>query len=96
MNKTDLIRYVSDKTLITEKDSGIIIDVFLDGIKEGLFQGQRVKIQDFGSFFLQGRKPRTALNPRNQNMINVPAKKVIKFKSSLKLHERVNENSLYG
>lgn len=91
MNKNDLIKYVSDKTMITVKDAGVIVDVFLNGIKEGLDIGERVKIKDFGSFFLQERKPRTALNPRTQEVIDVPAKKVVKFKSSKGLHDMVNE-----
>lgn len=91
MNKSDLVKYVSDKTMITERDAGIIVDVFLTGIKEGLEKGQRVKLKDFGSFFLQGRKARTALNPRNQELVDVPAKTVVKFKSATKLHDLVNK-----
>ena len=91
MNKADLIKYVSDKTLITERDAGIIIDVFVDGMKKGLNNGERIKLQDFGSFFLQERKARTALNPRNQEKLDVPAKTVVKFKSSKKLFDMVNK-----
>lgn len=90
MNKSDLVKHVSDKTMITERDAGIIVDVFLKGIKNGLENGERVKIKDFGSFFIQSRKARIALNPRTQEKINVPEKKVVKFKSSDKLHERIN------
>jgi len=91
MNKTDLIKYVSDKTFITERDARIIIDVFVDGMKKGLNNGERIKLQDFGSFFLQERKARTALNPRNQEKLDVPAKTVVKFKSSKKLFDMVNK-----
>ena len=90
MNKTDLIKYVSDKTMITERDAGIIIDVFLDGIKKGLINKERVKLSNFGSFFIQERKARTALNPRTQEIITVPEKNVVKFNSSDKLYEKVN------
>jgi DNA-binding protein HU-beta len=91
VNKSDLVKYVSDKTRITQVDAGIIIDVFLKGIKEGLDSSQRVKIKDFGSFFLQERKSRTALNPHTQEKVDVPAKTVVKFKSATKLHDMVNK-----
>jgi len=91
MNKSDLVKYVSDKTMITENDAGIIIDVFLRGIKEGLNEGERITIKNFGSFFLQVRKPRSAVNPRTKEPIEVPAKKVIKFKSAQKIHDMVNK-----
>lgn len=90
MRKKDLIKYVSDKTMITQTDASIIIDVFLDGIKEGLYNNESVKLKFFGTFFVQDRKARTALNPRNQETVEVPAKKVVKFKPSKILHEGIN------
>jgi DNA-binding protein HU-beta len=91
MNKSDLVKYVSDKTLITERDADIIVNVFLRGIKETLEKGDKVTLKNFGSFFIQERKPRTALNPRNREIVNVPAKKVVKFKSATKLYDMVNK-----
>lgn len=91
MNKSDLIKYVSDKTKITERDSSIIIDVFINGLKKGLKDGERVKLKDFGSFYLQERKSRIAVSPWNQEVIDVPAKNVVKFESSKKLVDMVNK-----
>lgn len=90
MNKSDLVRYVSDKTRITETDAGIIVDVFLDGVKKGLENGERITLHNFGAFFIQDRKARTALDPRNGEKINVPAKKVVKFQSSKKIYNMIN------
>lgn len=90
MNKKDLVKYVSDKTMITEKDAGIIVEVVMDGIKEALEEGDRVKIREFGSFFIQERKARKAISPYDQLPVDVPAKKVIKFKPAEMLHEKVN------
>lgn len=91
MNKSDLVKYVSDKTMITERDASIIVDVFINGIIESLDVGDKVMLKNFGTFHLQKRKPRTALNPRNQQVVNVPAKTVVKFKSSKKLYAMVNK-----
>jgi DNA-binding protein HU-beta len=90
MNKSELVKYVSDKTKVTENDLSIIFDVFLKGIKNALERSERVTITNFGTFFLQDRLARTALNPKNQEKINVPAKTVIKFKSSKKLFDMIN------
>lgn len=91
MNKSDLVRYVSDKTRITEKDANIIIDVFLNGVKKGLENGERITLHNFGAFFIQDRKARIALDPRNGNKLDVPAKKVVKFQSSRKVFSLVNK-----
>lgn len=64
--------------------------MFLDQLKEGLEAGKKIKLYGFGSFYLQDRKARIAVDPRNQELISVPAKKVIKFQSARKLRERIN------
>jgi len=92
MNKTDLIKYVSDKTMITERDAGIIVDVLLNGIKEGIMDGERIIIQNFGSFFHSKRAARKATNPKTGESIDVPEKVVVKFKLSDKVNEKMNEN----
>jgi len=92
MNKSDLIKYVSDKTMIKEDDAYTIIDVFIRGMKEGLVNDDKVTIKNFGTFFLQERSARKAVDPRNQEPVNVPAKTVVKFKSSKKLFNEVNGN----
>lgn len=91
MNKSDLVRYVSDKTRITETDAGIIVDVFLDGIKKAIEKGDKVVLTNFGSFNIQDRKARKALDPRNGNRIDVPAKKVLKFQPSKKIYNMINK-----
>jgi nucleoid DNA-binding protein len=91
MNKTDLVNYVSNKVMITEQDASQIVDVLFQGIRTELGNGKRVTINNFGSFFLLDRKKRTALDPRNQEVIDVPAKIVIKFKPSKKILDFVNE-----
>jgi DNA-binding protein HU-beta len=92
MNKTGLVKYVSDKTLVRRNDLSIIIDVFLKGIKKALESGEKVALQDFGSFYIKEKSARTALNPHTQEVIDVPAKKVVKFRMSKELKKMVNNN----
>ena len=91
MNKKKLVKVVSKKTMVTEGDIGIIIDVFLDGVRKSLEKGERVTILNFGSFHVLTRKAREAINPRNRNHIHVPEKKVVKFEPSKKLFDLVNK-----
>lgn len=91
MNKSDLVKYVSDKTMITERDAGIIVDVVFDGLKEGILSEDRITIQNFGSFFPVKRAARKAMNPKTQEKIDVPEKTVVKFKLSNNLYEEMNK-----
>ena len=91
MNKTDLIKHVSDVTMITERDAGVIVDVLLDGLKKGILSGERIIIQNFGSFYHSKRAARKAVDPRTHEKIDVPEKIVVKFKLSDKVNEEMNE-----
>jgi nucleoid DNA-binding protein len=90
VTKKELVKYVSDRTLITERDASIICDVVFDGIKDALENGQNVKVRGLGSFYIHNRKPRKSVSPKDQTPIMIPAKKVVKFKVSKKLNERIN------
>lgn len=90
MNKSDLVKYVSDKTMITMRDAGIIVDVVFDGLREGMIDGERITIQNFGSFFHSYRAARKASNPRTKEIIDVPEKTVVKFKVSDKIYNEIN------
>ncbi len=90
MNKTELIKYVSDKTRITQVDAEIIIDVVFQGCRESLMDGKRVKIRDFGSLIPVQRKARKAINPNSGEEMTIPAKMNVKFDASKMLLDMVN------
>lgn len=90
MTKKELVKYVSDKIMVTENDAGIVFDVIFGGIKEALEKGDSVKIREFGTFYVQERAARKAYHPKTQEPIDVPARKAVKFNISKKFNERVN------
>lgn len=89
MTKKELVKYVSDKIMVTETDAGIVFDVIFDGIKEALESGDSVKIREFGTFFVQERAARKAYNPKTQEPLDIPVRKAVKFKVSKKFNERI-------
>jgi len=92
MNKIELIDYLADDAGITKKDSYIVIDTLLQGIKKGLCDDGLVKIAGFGTFSVIRRKARRSRNPKTGTPINVPSKVTPKFKASPKLKKEVSEN----
>lgn len=91
MTKKELIKSLSDKVMITERDSNVIFDVLFDIIKENLLNNGKVKIRNFGTFFIEDRKPRKAYSPYDGSEIDVPAKKVIKFRVANSLKNEISE-----
>lgn len=81
MNKTDLIKKVSQETGKTIQETTVIIDSFFREISESL-RTEDVVIKDFGTFKKVLKPARVARNPITQEPINVPEKEMIKFKPS--------------
>ena len=89
MNKAELVEEVSDKTGITKKQAGNVINAITDTVKETLSKGERITLVDFGTFHVRQRKARKGRNPRTGKKLEIPAKKVPKFKAGKALKEAV-------
>lgn len=91
MNKTELIAAVANKTGITKKDAGDVLNAFLDAIKDELASGEKVQLIGFGTFEAKERAARTARNPRTGTEIEVPASKAPTFKAGKEFKDSINK-----
>jgi len=89
MNKAELIEEVSNKTGLTKKETGNVIDALTDTIQKTLSKEEKITLAGFGTFQVMERKARRGVNPRTRETIQIPAKKVPKFKAGRKLREVV-------
>lgn len=92
MTKADVVREVSERTNFVREDVAIIVDTFLETVKDILTQGEHLEIRRFGTFNVKYRKPTVARNPRTGEKINVPAKRVPTFKFSNEIKNAVENN----
>lgn len=56
------------------------VQKFLNEVILELGKGNRLEFRDFGVFEIRERKRRLAQNPKTLEPVDVPAKKVVKFK----------------
>ncbi len=89
MNKAQLIDAIASKAGLTKADSKKALDAFIGATAEALKTDDRVALVGFGSFSVSTREARTGRNPQTGKPINIPAKKVIKFKAGSELSESV-------
>lgn len=90
MNKNDLVRVIAEKTDLTQKEVGFVIDEFICVTTKALKAGEEVAIAGLGKFAAKDRKPRTSINPRTKERISVPAAKAATFKSAKALKDALN------
>lgn len=98
MNKKDLVNLINEKVKQMDPDLKItksaietVLDATVKAIAETLTQGKKVSFIGFGSFMVKSRKATTKTNPKDKTKkIQVPAKKLVRFKASDKLNDSLN------
>ena len=60
-------------------------------MKDSLKKNSRVELRDIFNFESKIQKKRISRNPKNNEVVQVPEKKVIRFKMSKKWLKKINE-----
>ncbi len=89
MNKAELIDSMASEADITKADAKKALDAFIDTTTKALKKGNRVALVGFGSFSVSKRSSRKGRNPQTGKEINIPAKKVVKFKPGAELSDKI-------
>ena len=83
MKKEEFIKTVAEKSDISQKQTAEIIQNILDSIKTAVVEkNESITFLGFGSFSSTVRKERSGINPATKEKINIPERKVVKFKPS--------------
>jgi DNA-binding protein HU-beta len=80
MNKTDLVNAVAAKAGISKVYGKKAVNAFIETISEEIAKGEKVSILGFGSFYVAQKAARRGVNPATKAAIDIPARKVVKFK----------------
>ena len=86
MNKTELVNAIADKANLSKVDAKAALDAALGAISDALAEGDKVAILGFGTFAVAEKGARTGINPRTKEKIEIPARKVVKFKPGAELN----------
>ncbi len=90
MNKQQLVAAMANSADLTKADAGKLLQGFIETISRSLSEGERIALTGFGTFAVVDRKPRTCRNPHTGELLNIPARKAVKFKPGKELAEKVN------
>ncbi len=90
MTKADLVAKMADDAGITKAAAQRAVESMVHGITESLKRGERTTLVGFGTFTVTERKGRTGRNPQTGATIQIPAKKIVKFRAGKELEEILN------
>ncbi len=89
LTKNDIVAKVYDVGFTKNKATDAI-ESLLDIIKSSLAAGEDVLISGFGKFCVKDKKPRRGRNPATGQDLILRERKVVTFKCSGKLRQKVN------
>lgn len=90
MRKDDFITKIADKNDMTKKKAKEVFDSIFDEIADVLDNDDKLTVRNFGTFKVSQRSARKGRNPQTGEEIQIPARKVAKFKASKSLKEYLN------
>ena len=86
----DIVSAVQAENGYTLIKSTGIVENLLEIIKSTLASGEDVLISWFGKFLIKGKRERRGRNPATDGDMILPARRVVTFKCSGKLRDKVN------
>jgi integration host factor subunit beta len=87
--KKELVGRIAEQTGQTKVVVKQVLQAFLDEIVHELAQGNRLEFREFGVFEVKERGARRAQNPRTLEKVDVPAKRIVKFKVGREMRAKV-------
>ncbi len=90
LNKAQLVDAVAKELGIKKADVESCLKGFVEAITAELEKGGDITLIGFGTFKVSERQARTGRSPKDGSAIQIPAKKVAKFKPGKALSERVD------
>lgn len=92
MIKSELISLMAEKNPhLTRNDIEKVVNVIFEEISDTLSSSGRVELRGFGSFTVKCRNARMGRNPRTGEVVSVPEKNALYFKTGKDLRERLNQ-----
>lgn len=90
LTKADIVQEVYKKHNLTKAQATEAVESFLRLSKDTLIKGSDLLISGFGKFNVRDKNPRMGRNPKTGEDLMLDARKVVTFKPSGILRNRVN------
>lgn len=90
LTKPDIIKKVRTSTKFSKKQSIKIFETLLEIMKKTLESGEDILISGFGRFCVKEKAERRGRNPATGDDLMLAPRRVVTFKCSGKLREKIN------
>lgn len=91
LSKAMIAESLCSELELAKPDSREMVEQFFEMIRAALENGENVKLSGFGNFILRDKPQRPGRNPKTGEEIPVQARRVVTFKSGLKLKNKIEQ-----
>ena len=93
LTKAEIIEAVAEGNGFSKKQATDTIETLLEIMKRTLAVGEDVLVSGFGKFCVKEKAERRGRNPATGNAMMLRPRRVVTFKCSGKLRDKINPNS---
>ncbi len=90
LTKAEIVETISEENGYTKGRSFEVVETLLEIIKSTLESGENVLVRGFGKFCVNEKKERLGRNPATGEDMMMAARKVVTFRCSGKLRDKIN------
>ncbi len=91
ITRADLCEAVYQKVGLSRTESSELVERVLSEISDSLVTGESVKLSSFGSFVVRSKGERIGRNPKTGEEVPISPRRVMVFKPSNVLKQRIND-----
>ena len=97
LTKAGLIEAVcANSSGMSKREATEVVEAFFSIIKDTLSKGETIKIAGFGNFIVRDKNQRVGRNPQTGDEITIAARRVVTFKASDLLKQKLNSDDNAG
>ncbi|MBI4569160.1 MAG: HU family DNA-binding protein, partial [Planctomycetes bacterium] len=93
LTKKELALILAERFNVTQVSARNIVQGTFDAIIDVLKADGRMELRDFGVFEVKERRSRHARNPRTGQPVEVPVRRIVKFRPGREMAERIARDS---
>ena len=94
VTRADLSEAVYQEVGLSRNESADLVETVLNEISDALVRGEMVKISSFGSFAVRQKGERIGRNPKTGEEVPILPRRVLVFRASHVLKNRINQSLL--
>jgi integration host factor subunit alpha len=93
ITRVDLYNAVHQEVGLSRAESSAVVELVLKEVTDCLAKGEALKLSSFGSFIVRKKGQRIGRNPKNGIEVPISPHRVLVFKPSAILKQRINSNT---